>query len=1347
LILSKKNTHSFSYSISFFIIFVFYGGNMKQVSSKKWQAVKLIAVFILLTIVFATAGYLLFSYQKKSITRDKHDELAAISQLKVDQIVNWRNERLGDANSIFYSNSLTNHIKQYLGGINRNQNYREAFNWLTVIQKNYDYSSFLIEDTNLNPVIKSLSADHLYEFGNKIAREAIKKKTIIFSDIHTNSILGRHLDLVIPLYSSPENRKGLTALLFFRIDPSKFLFPLIQTWPTPSKSSETLLVRREGDSIVFLNELRHRKNTALRLKFSITDTLLPATKAALGITGITEGIDYRGVKVLADIKKVPGTSWFIVAKADMDEIYRPVRILSYGILGFTVLFVLIAALIIYLIWKRQVYKLELERQALTQHFDYIVKYANDIVLLSDEKLNIVECNDSAVRYYGYTRQELIGKNLASLRSESTRRQLQDIVKEIRQNNSALYETVHQRKDGTTFQVEFNSRLIKIEGKTYHQSIGRDLTERKRVEEELKKSEEQLKLKLDTILNPDVDISDIELKNIIAVDELQSILNDLAPVTNMVTAILDLKGNIIESAGWQKICKNFHRMNPESAKSCTESDLHLSGKLKPGESREYRCKNNLWDIVTPLYIGDKLFGNIFTGQFFYDDDVVDESLFINQAKKYGFNVEDYMREFRQIPRFSRERVMLFMSFLVKFTSLISRLSLSNIQLAKEISERKLAEGALKESEEKYRSLFNEMIEGFALHEIICNAKGIPVDYRFLLINPSFEKLTGLRAEEAIGKTVLQVLPGTEPYWIEAYGKVALTGKPVTFENYSKDLDQYYRVVAFSHQKGQFAVLFEDVTERRRAEEALKESEEKYRLMVDVSPDAVVIQSEGKILFANTGTLSILGAEHFDQIKDIPAVEFIHPDLRAVSLQRLSKIEQTGEKPTFIESKFVKLNKEIVDVEIISIPIVFKGKKAFQTIARDITYRKKAEEKIQLLNSRLHQLIQAIKQLAFARDLQTIQDIVKTSARALTGADGVTFVYREDNYCYYADEDAIGPLWKGQKFPIEQCISGWAMLNNKQVVIEDIYSDARIPADAYRSTFVKSLAMVPIATIEPIGAIGNYWAKHYIASEMEVNLLQTLADAAARAIENVKLYDELEHRVAQRTHQLETANKELEAFSYSVSHDLRAPLRGIDGWSLALQEDYEHLLDDQAKIYLGRVRSETQRMGQLIDDILKLSRVTRSELRLMNVDLTALANTISQRLKDANPNRKLDFVIQSGLSITGDSQLLEIALTNLLDNACKFTKRQTVAKIEFGTALIDDKLTYFIRDNGIGFDMKYASKLFGAFQRMHKQSEFPGTGIGLATVQRIIRRHGGKIWAESQVDEGSTFYFTINEERKK
>lgn len=1318
---------------------------MKPISTHKRQAVIFIIVFLLLTVALCTAGYLLFRYEKKNITSDKHNELAAISQLKVDQIVNWRKERLGDANAIFYNKSFTNNIKQYLGGINRNQNYREAFNWLTVIQKNYGYSSFLIEDTNLNPVIKSLPTDQLYEFGNKIAREAIKKKTIIFSDIHSNSILGRHLDLVIPLYSSPENRKGLTALLFFRIDPTKFLFSLIQTWPTPSRSSETMLVRREGDSVVFLNELRHRKNTALRLKFPITDTIHPAVKAISGITGTTKGIDYRGVEVLANINKVPGTSWYIVAKVDADEIYRPVRLLSYGILGFTVLLVLIAALIIYLIWKRQVYKLELERQALTQHFDYIVKYANDIVLLADEKLNVVECNDSALRNYGYTRQELIGKNLADLRSEATRRQLQEIVKEIHQKNSVLYETVHQRKDGTTFYVEFNSRLINIEGKTYFQAIGRDLTERKLVEEELKKSEEKLKLKLDTILNPETDISDIELKNIIAVDELQSILNDLAPVTNMVTAILDLKGNVIESTGWQKICTNFHRMNPESAKNCTESDLHLSGKLKPGESKEYHCKNNLWDIVTPLYIGDKLFGNIFTGQFFYDDDVVDENLFINQAKKYGFNVEDYMREFRQIPRFSKEKVMLFMSFLVKFTSLISRLSLSNIQLAKEISERKLAEGALKESEEKYRFLFEsnpqpmwvydlENLSFLEVNEAACNQYGYSRD-EFLKMT-----LKDIRPSEDIERLMDDVASTTHTLNRSGIWRHKKKNGEIIFVEITSYLMEY------NHQQARL-VLASNVTERLKAEEALKESEEKYRLMVDLSPDAVVIQSEGKFLFANTGTLSLFGVESFDQIKDIPAIEFIHPDFREISFQRLIELQQIDEKPTFIELKLIKIDNELVDVEIISIPIVFKGEKAFQTIIRNITFRKKAEEEIRLLNSRLHQLIHAIKQLAFARDLQTIQDIVKTSARALTGADGVSFVYREDNCCYYADEDAIGPLWKGQKFPIEQCISGWAMLNNKQVVIEDIYSDARIPADAYRSTFVKSLAMVPIATIEPIGAIGNYWANKYTPSEMEVNLLQTLADAAARAIENVKLYDDLEHRVAQRTHQLETANKELETFSYSVSHDLRAPLRGIDGWSLALQEDYGHLLNDQAKIYLKRVRSESQRMGQLIDDILKLSRITRSELRPVNVDLTVLVNTISQRLKEANPNRKLDFVIQSGLSITGDSQLLEIALTNLLDNACKFTKKQDIATIEFGTTVINEVPTYFIRDNGIGFDMKYASKLFGAFQRMHKQSEFPGTGIGLATVQRIIHRHGGKIWAESQVDKGSTFYFTINEERKK
>ena len=242
---------------------------------------------------------------------------------------------------------------------------------------------------------------------------------------------------------------------------------------------------------------------------------------------------------------------------------------------------------------------------------------------------------------------------------------------------------------------------------------------------------------------------------------------------------------------------------------------------------------------------------------------------------------------------------------------------------------------------------------------------------------------------------------------------------------------------------------------------------------------------------------------------------------------------------------------------------------------------------------------------------------------------------------------------------------------------------------------------------------------------------------------QLNAELEKRVRERTAQLEATNRELEAFAYSVSHDLRAPLRGIDGWSLALAEDYAGQLDARALGYLDRVRSETQRMGLLIDDLLQLSRVTRTEMRFVPVDLSAAARGIATRLSEANPGRQIEFVIEPGLSGVGDARLLEIALTNLLSNAVKFTGPHQQARIEFGQTGDNGLPSFYVRDDGVGFDMAYADKLFRAFQRLHKTSEFPGTGIGLAIVQRVIHRHGGKVWAEAQIDGGAKFLFTIGE----
>jgi two-component system, sensor histidine kinase and response regulator len=240
-------------------------------------------------------------------------------------------------------------------------------------------------------------------------------------------------------------------------------------------------------------------------------------------------------------------------------------------------------------------------------------------------------------------------------------------------------------------------------------------------------------------------------------------------------------------------------------------------------------------------------------------------------------------------------------------------------------------------------------------------------------------------------------------------------------------------------------------------------------------------------------------------------------------------------------------------------------------------------------------------------------------------------------------------------------------------------------------------------------------------------------------------ELAETRAELVRELEHKNRELESFSYAVSHDLRAPLRRIDSFSRAILESQGKRLDDEGRKFLSRVREASQQMSQLIDDVLYLSRVTRTELRDQEVDLSAVAELVVSRLQEGQPDRQVEVKIRPGVVVTGDGQLLKIALENLLQNAWKFTGKQTEPRIEFGLTQTSGEPTYFIRDNGAGFEMTYASRLFGPFQRLHSQQDFPGSGIGLATVQRIIHRHGGRVWAEGLVGQGATFYFTLGRAR--
>ncbi|MDC4224964.1 MAG: GAF domain-containing sensor histidine kinase [Candidatus Manganitrophus sp.] len=386
-----------------------------------------------------------------------------------------------------------------------------------------------------------------------------------------------------------------------------------------------------------------------------------------------------------------------------------------------------------------------------------------------------------------------------------------------------------------------------------------------------------------------------------------------------------------------------------------------------------------------------------------------------------------------------------------------------------------------------------------------------------------------------------------------------------------------------------------------------------------------------------------------------------------------------------------------------------------------------------------LIAVVQELSHARDLDTVQAIVRRAARALTGADGATFVLRQGDLCYYADEDAIAPLWKGKRFPMATCVSGWAMLNRQPAVIEDIYADRRVPADAYRPTFVQSLVMVPIRAAAPIGAIGNYWARRHRATSGEIKLLQALADSASIALENVALYRELTERVEE----LKEANRLKSQFLSNVSHELRTPLNAILGYTeLLIDGTYGRLKTDQ-RTPLEGVQRNAGDLLRLINDVLDLTRIEagKIEIRTEKIDLVTLLQEIFIDIQPILDQKSLALWldIPEGLPvIESDTAKVRQILANLLSNAAKFTDQ---GKVMVSAEEIPHRpgVEIAIRDTGIGIPKEALPKIFERFHQVDGSAtrEFGGVGLGLSIVKELVGLLGGEIRVESEVGNGSTF----------
>jgi PAS domain S-box-containing protein len=614
---------------------------------------------------------------------------------------------------------------------------------------------------------------------------------------------------------------------------------------------------------------------------------------------------------------------------------------------------------------------------------------------------------------------------------------------------------------------------------------------------------------------------------------------------------------------------------------------------------------------------------------------------------------------------------------------------------DITRQKEAEMERDVSRTRLASVFEKMVEGFALHEIICDENGTPVDYRFLEMNPAFEKLTGLHASEIIGKTALATIPGLEYHWVERYGQVALTGEPVTFEMFAGPMGRHYRVVAFSNRMGEFATIFEDITEQLESENEIRESENKYRQLADLMPSGLLIHVDGVITYANRMAARIFATEDPAGLIGRRMLDFLHPEFRDTVKERIRLLTEEREPAVMLEEKLVRANGEVFFAEVSAVPFQVDGQPAVQVVFNDITERRMAEERVRTL----------------AHAIDSIHECVSMTDTE----NNILFVNRSFCQTYgYSREELIG---KNISMMREDPDNSEVTTQILEESIKGGWSGELINRRKDGSLFpvFLSTALVPGSHNAPLALIGVA----VDITERKKNEADLIA-AKEKAEESDRLKS---------------------AFLANISHEIRTPLNSILGFSELLEE---MVVDPIQQEYLRVIARGGDRLLNIINSVIDIAKIEAGQEVVQNsrFDIKALLQDLYEL--NRRRNRNILFVNDAeeagSFYVESDKTKLFQILNNLLSNALKYTQEGSV---RFGFTGKPGFILFYVKDTGVGIPEEFRERIFQRFQKadLENRSDFEGTGLGLAITRELVHLLGGRIWFESETGKGSVFHVEL------